>query len=255
MTPRGSIDVSLAAPAFNEEEVIATSVREWAGFLAADPRIADWEIVVCDDGSTDGTARILDGLQHSVPELRVVRLSSNQGAGAAIATALRNTQLDWVLLTDSDGQFPIDNLGLMVDALHTTPGAAAMFGARRSKSDDLAHRAGSRLSSVVANRLHQSRCRDFNSVFKLVDGPLFRSLPLESTGMSCSTEITSQLLERGIDWVEVPIDHTARSDGARSYRLVRAAVDRAAFLGYLGLRQALIRRGIIRRPDVPGRRP
>ena len=111
----GPVRLSVAAPAYDEAAGIAAAVTGWADFLRGHPGIAEWEIVVCDDGSRDGTGAILAGLADRIPELRVVGWARNRGAGAAIAEAVARTRLDWVLLTDSDGQFPIANLDRVLD--------------------------------------------------------------------------------------------------------------------------------------------
>lgn len=239
------VRLSVAAPAYDEAGAIESVVTEWAAALRAHPGVAEWEIVVCDDGSRDGTGAILSGLAERIPELVVVTFARNRGAGAAIAEAVRRTRLDWVLLTDSDGQFPPANLDAMLAA--RAGGGRAFSGARSQKADAPAYRLGSWASGAVCNLLHGTRYRDFNSVFKLVEGPLFRSLELESEGMNCSTEITAKVVERGVAWVEVPIAHRPREAGARSWGLLRGARDRLLFVGYLGVRQVLLRRRVLRR--------
>jgi dolichol-phosphate mannosyltransferase len=241
------VRLSVAAPAYNEAAGIEAAVTAWSDHLRAHPAIEEWEIVVCDDGSRDGTGEILAALAGRIPQLRVVGFAGNRGAGAAIAEAVRQTRLDWVLLTDSDGQYPIANLDRMLAAVDG--GGRAVSGARTQKADAPVYRWGSWASGALANLLHGTRYRDFNSVFKLVDGPLFRSLRLESEGMNCSTEITSRVVEAGVDWVEVPVEHRPRAAGARSWRFLRGAAHRLLFVLYLGVRQLLLRRRVLRPPE------
>jgi dolichol-phosphate mannosyltransferase len=241
------IDVSLAAPAYNEAENIAAAVTEWREYLARQPVIGAWEIVVCNDGSSDATGDILAGLRASCPELVVVEHERNRGAGAAIATAIAHTRMDWVVLLDSDGQFPVGNLDRFVGRILAGE-SLAFSGARIRKADSLPYRWGSSLSGMVSNVLCRTRYRDFNSVFKVVHGALFRALPLESAGMNCSTEITARVVELGQSWVEVPIEHRPRDGGRRGWRFWRGAYDRALFVAYLGYRRWLLRRGVLRPP-------
>lgn len=250
MEPARRIALSVAAPAYNEIDNIAAAVAEWSGYLRSRAGIDEWEIVVCNDGSSDGTQEALATLAGTIPELVVVNLPTNQGAGVAIAEAIRHTRLEWVLLTDSDRQFPIHNVDRVLDALQSR-GGVAFSGARTRKADGLAFRMGSWASGAVSNLLHRSRYADFNSIFKMVHGPLLRSLHLEATGMNCSTEITSRLIEMGIRWVEVPIEHRVRGDGARSWGFLRGAVSRFLFVMYLGVRQLLLRHNVLRRPTRP----
>ncbi|MGP4022426.1 glycosyltransferase family 2 protein [Actinomadura sp. 3N407] len=251
----GAIEISVAAPAYNEAENIAAAVTEWRTYLERDTAIAAWEIVVCDDGSTDATGDILEELRADCPELVVVRFDRNRGAGAAIRAAIAHTRMEWVLLLDSDGQFPIANLDRFLGLVRAGEGTA-FSGARIRKADDAAHRWGSAASGAVSNVLHRTRYRDFNSIFKLVHGPLLRALPLEAGGMNCSTEITARVVELGRTWVEIPIEHRARAGGGRGWRYWRGARDRALLVGYLGYRHWLLRRGVLRAPpagDLEGR--
>ncbi|MBG0832962.1 glycosyltransferase family 2 protein [Planomonospora sp. ID67723] len=245
-----TVRLSVAAPAFNEADNIAAAVEEWRSYLEGHPAIGAWEIVVCDDGSTDATRAILEDLRKGCPELVVVGFEHNRGAGAAIAAAIAATRLDWVVLLDSDGQFPIANLGRFLDRIRDGEGAA-FSGARIRKADGLPYRWGSALSGAIGNLLHRTRYRDFNSIFKVVYGPLFRALPLESGGMNCSTEITARVVEAGHDWIEIPIEHRQRGGGSRGWRFWRGARDRALFVGYLGYRRWLLRLGVLRPPAVP----
>lgn len=239
------ISLSVAAPAYNEAEGIAAVVAEWHDFLAAQ-ELADFEIVICNDGSKDETGAILDRLAQAYPRLRPLHFDINQGAAAALNAAIIATRGDWVLLLDSDGQFPIQNLPDMLAALRQS-GALAAVGIRRKKDVAFA-RFGSWSSGVLCNMAHGSRLKDFNSAFKLVSGPVLRGLGLEAKGMNYSTEVTSRLLERGIVPVEVTIEHRPRVTGVSSMKLARGARDRFLFVLYIILRQALLKRGILIRP-------
>jgi len=238
--------LSVAAPAFNEAAGIEAVIANWQDYLSTQPNLATFEILVCNDGSTDGTGEILDRLSLSCPQLRVLHFSRNQGAAAALNAAIAATRGDWVLLLDSDGQFAIENLPAMVEALRRS-GAKAAIGVRQKKDSAFAQ-FGSRSSGFMCNLLHGSRMRDFNSAFKLVWGPTLRGLGLEAKGMNYSTEVTSRLLERGIVPVEVDIEHRPRAAGTSHMRLLRGALHRFLFVCYIALRQLLLRLGILARP-------
>jgi glycosyltransferase involved in cell wall biosynthesis len=238
------IRLSVAAPAYNEAEGIAAVVADWHDFLSKQ-NLADFEIVICNDGSKDETGSILDRLANSYPQLRVLHFAANQGAAAALNAAIAATSGDWVLLLDSDGQFPIQNLPDMVKALRRSGGLAAI--GIRCKKDVAFARFGSWASGLLCNMAHGSRLADFNSAFKLVSGPVLRRLGLEAKGMNYSTEVTSRLLECGITPVEVTIEHRPRTTGVSSMKLMRGARDRFLFVLYIMLRQALLGLGILTR--------
>lgn len=245
------IRLSVAAPAYNEADGIEAVIAEWHSFLSAAPEVAEFEIVICNDGSKDKTGDILDRLTLSYPQLQPLHFASNQGAAAALTAAIVATKGDWVLLMDSDGQFPIADLPDMLATLRR-PGvnnlsSRAAIGIRRKKDVPFA-RFGSWASGWVCNLVHGTRLADFNSAFKLVWGPTLRNLGLEATGMNYSTEVTSRLLERGIVPVEVAIEHRPRVTGTSSMKLARGALHRFLFVVYIAVRQLLLHLGILRRP-------
>jgi glycosyltransferase involved in cell wall biosynthesis len=241
------VRLSVAAPAYNEAEGIEAVIAEWHGFLAAAPEVAEFEIVICNDGSRDRTGDILDRLTLSYPQLVPVHFQENQGAAAALTAAIAATKGDWVLLMDSDGQFPVQALPDMLAALHRS-GGRAVIGIRQKKDVPFA-RFGSWASGCICNLVHGTRLADFNSAFKLVWGPTLRRLGLEAKGMNYSTEVTSRLLECGIAPVEVVIEHRPRVTGVSSMKLVRGAAHRFLFVTYIALRQLLLKLGILIRPQ------
>ena len=239
--------LSVAAPAYNEAEGIEAVIAEWHGFLAAAPEAAEFEIVICNDGSTDRTGDILDRLTLSYPQLVPVHFQKNQGAAAALTAAIAATKGDWVLLMDSDGQFPVQALPHMLAALRRS-GSRAAIGIRQKKDVPFA-RFGSWASGCICNLVHGTRLADFNSAFKLVWGPTLRNLGLEAKGMNYSTEVTSRLLECAIVPVEVAIEHRPRIAGVSSMKLARGALHRFLFVTYIALRQLLLKLGILMRPQ------
>jgi glycosyltransferase involved in cell wall biosynthesis len=241
------VRLSVAAPAYNESAGIEAVIANWHAFLSAQPGLAEFEIVICDDGSTDGTGDILDRLTLSYPQLRPLHFARNQGAAAALNAAIAATKGDWVLLIDSDGQFLIENLPDMLAALRRSGGLVAI--GIRQKKDAAFAQFGSWASGLVCNLVHGSRMRDFNSAFKLVWGPTLRGLGLEAKGMNYSTEVTSRLLERRVVPVEVRIEHRPRAAGTSHMKLIRGALHRFLFVCYIALRQLLLALGILIRPS------
>jgi len=239
--------LSVAAPAYNEAEGIEAVIAEWHGFLSAAPEVAEFEIVICNDGSKDRTGDILDRLTLCYPQLVPVHFQKNQGAAAALTAAIAATKGDWVLLMDSDGQFPVQALPDMLAALRRS-GSRAAIGIRQKKDGPFA-RFGSWASGFLCNLVHGTRLADFNSAFKLVWGPTLRKLGLEAKGMNYSTEVTSRLLECGIVPVEVTIEHRPRVTGVSSMKLARGALHRFLFVTYIALRQLLLKLGILMRPE------
>jgi len=236
--------LSIAAPAYNEGAGIVPVVEHWIEYLRRRTDLERFEIVICNDGSNDDTAEKLKAIQASCDELVVIEHSPNQGAGAAVATAISGTTSDWVLLVDSDGQFAIENFEVLRGAAQRERAPAAI-GVRTTKVDSLFARFGSWSSGMLCNLFHGTRYRDFNSACKLVKGDLLRSLRLECKGLNYSTDVTSKVIERGVRIAEAEIAHLPRETGTSSLRKFRGARDRFLFVIYLGFRQFLIRMRIL----------
>jgi hypothetical protein len=142
-------------------------------------------------------------------------------------------------LSDSDGQFPIENLEAFLKALSESP-ARAYIGVRSGKRDTLFARFGSWASGAACNLCCGTSYRDFNSACKLVDGSLLRWLPLEAKGQNYSTELTARLIESGFPPVEVAIAHLGRRHPGGRRLPLRGAAHRLLFVCYLYFRRMLL---------------
>jgi dolichol-phosphate mannosyltransferase len=240
------LNISIAAPAYNEAETISPLVEQWVHYLQARFEPEDYEIVVCNDGSKDNTWDLLCELARRYPSVKPYNHASNQGAAAALTTAIKNTTKSWVLLLDSDGQYPIENLEYFTQARENTP-LSAYIGFRPRKADSGFARFGSWASGWCCNFFHGTKYRDFNCALKFVDGVLLRDLCLEAKGLNYSTEISSKILERGVAMGEVEVLHQPRNKGRSSRTLLRGSLHRFAFVVYVGVRQFLLNRGILQR--------
>lgn len=239
--------LSVAAPAYNEADGIETIIESWQKFLSTHPDIEQFEIVVCNDGSTDATKNILQDLAQRFATVRPIHLFHNQGAASALATAIQHTQYPWVFLIDTDDQFPIESINPMLHALKQSHAKAILT--KRQKKDHAFARFGSWFSGFLCNIIHGSHVYDFNSACKLIEGDLVRSFHLEAKGMNYSTEMTSRILESGVAFAQVDIDHRLRSIGVSHLKWFRDSVHRLLFIGYLALRQLLVKLNILRSSD------
>lgn len=242
----GKVDsVSVAAPAYNEGESISAVVTDWSNYLSKMEQLKDFEIVVCNDGSKDNTGNILDEMSASNPHIKPQHFTVNQGAAAALSRAISKTTQPWVLLLDSDGQYGVENIKKLIAEVENHPGTKAVIGVRVHKHDSAFTRFGSFVSGWLCNFFHKTNYRDFNCALKLVDGEILRSLTLEAKGLNYSGEVSSKLIERGIVFREIEVEHKPRVAGRSSSQNIRAAWHRLLFVFYLGVRQELLRQKVL----------
>ncbi|MFN8643471.1 MAG: glycosyltransferase family 2 protein [Candidatus Binatia bacterium] len=234
--------LSVAAPCFNEAEGIAAVVAEWEAVLGAWPHAS--EIVLCNDGSTDGTAAVLDELGTRVPRLRVVHNAANGGYGRALSCAIAATRGAYVATIDSDGQFDLADALRLLAALERD-GADAMTGWRMGKKDSPLRVAADRGMNLLVRVLFGTRLRDTNCAIKVVKGDLLRGLPIQARGYPTPTEICLRLEARGARLGELGVTHRERAAGMSKLHPWRTAWAFLRFLLYLRTTLKLARAGII----------
>jgi glycosyltransferase involved in cell wall biosynthesis len=200
--------LSVIIPAYNEEAFIATIIGR---VRAVDlPK----EIIVVDDGSSDGTAAALEGLQG--PDLTVIHHARNQGKGAAIRTGLARATGQVVIIQDADLEYdPQDYFAVVGPIMEGR--ARVVYGSRLLNAGNrysyLSFYWGGRLVSLVTNLLYGSRITDEPTCYKAFETSLIQSLQLTCTGFEFCPEVTGKLLRMGIPILEVPISYTPRDKG------------------------------------------
>jgi glycosyltransferase involved in cell wall biosynthesis len=237
--------LSVVAPCYDEAEGIEAVIRGWDVLLGEQP--FESEIVVCDDGSRDGTGVILVRLAETLPRLRVVTLESNAGYGQALSAAIAGSHGAVVVTLDSDGQFDLAD-GLTLARRLEEGGFDCVTGYRRRKNDRLPRVAADRALNGIVRALFGVRLRDTNCALKAVRGEMLRGLRIEARGYPTPTEVVLRLAASGARIEEAPVDHHPRSAGQSKLRPFRTAVSMMRFLLYLRGRLRLYREGIIVAP-------
>ena len=202
------LQLTIVMPVYNECETVERAI---ASVLSTD--ISDsLELVVVDDGSTDGTGELLrDGTWPDA--VRLLRHERNRGKGAAIRTALAEANGRFTTIMDADLEYEPADIPLLLEPLRTGV-ARAVFGARTFR----AHSAfsfwyvmGNRAVTLVANLVYNSWISDMMTGQKAIETALFRSLELRERGFAIEAEITARLLGAGVRIYEVPIEYRART--------------------------------------------
>ncbi len=219
--------LSIVMPAYNEEATILDAVQ---AALDADLPVAAREIVVVENGSTDGTRKLLRA-QDWPPEVRVLELDVNRGKGGAVRYALEHVAGDFVAILDADLEYDPNDYTRMIKILEEN-NCDAVVGTRLFQ----AHTAysywwvmGNRAINTAANVIYNVWLSDCMVGMKLVRTDLFRSLDLRENGFGFDAEIIARLLRRKVRIYEVPVQYRARmreegkklraSDGLRMLRV------------------------------------
>ena len=207
--PTPAISLSLVFPCFNEEGNIERTVREARAWIAASHPGS--EIIVVNDGSSDCTREILSQLERTLPELRVIHHETNSGYGAAILSGCDGAKKDDIAIMDSDGQFRIQDLALLIPERKNVEFVA---GRRQRRADPSVRRITAFLYGWLVRRVLGVRVRDINcgmKLFKRSVWPLIR--PKYASGALFYAEMFLHLSQKNIRWVQVPVPHYPRTSG------------------------------------------
>jgi glycosyltransferase involved in cell wall biosynthesis len=202
------VKLSILMPAYNEARTIARAVD--AVLLTDLP--CETELIVVDDGSSDGTTRILDGF--SDPRLVVHVHETNRGKGAALQTAADLATGTHIVPFDADLEYSPGDLPRMLDPV-IRGRCDVVYGTRlfgvNTVYQSYRHATGNRALTLAANLLFDAKLSDLHTCLKLMPLELFRSLELSEHGFGLDTEITAKILRLGVRPFEVPISYHSRS--------------------------------------------
>jgi glycosyltransferase involved in cell wall biosynthesis len=214
-------------PAYNDAGTIPSMVIM---ALKALPQVTgDYEVVVCNDGSSDYTAEVLAELEQVYPALRVVTHPTNRGYGAALRTGFANATKDWIFYTDGDAQYDPHELVKLAEALDQAGGQADVVnGYKISRSDPLHRVVIGRLYHYFVRLVFGLPLRDTDCDFRLFRRSVFERVTLESDSGTIALEMVKRFADAGCRFIEVPVHHYHRAYGQSQFfnlrRLVRTAV-------------------------------
>ena len=205
--------VSLVLPAWNEEETIQQAIQEATDALS--PLVGDHEIIVVDDGSSDGTRDLLHTLEGQ-PDLVILYHPANRGKGAALRTGFPQARGDIVLIQDADLEYdPADYQRLLAPILHDQ--ADVVFGSRfktveARHTQPAWHRLGNRALTCVSNYFTGLRLTDMETCYKVFRREILQTLTpgLEQEGFGIEPELTAKVARVGCRIREVAISYNPR---------------------------------------------
>ncbi|MEV8530748.1 dolichyl-phosphate beta-glucosyltransferase [Streptomyces sp. NPDC051211] len=220
----GPVELSVIVPAYREEKRLGPTLDALRTYLDTHRGTApgDWEVVVVDDGSTDGTAAVAAAAAAAEPRIRLIRSDRNRGKGGALRLGVLASTGQRVLLTDADLATPVEELEHLEKALDGDPGLQAAIGSRAHPDSSIERRQG-RLREVLGragNRLIRAVAvpgiRDTQCGFKLFDGDRARAAFAASRldGWGVDVEILQYFRRQGWSVAEVPV-RWAHQEGSK----------------------------------------
>src|SRR4051795_2125718 len=203
--------LSVIVPAYNEAATIEQTLRALAdqGF--------DAEILVVDDGSSDGTQALVEGLESEISGLRLIRHERNQGKGAAVRTGITASTGEVVVIQDADLEYNPRDLPTLLDPLFeghadVVYGTRLRGGPHPQRAHLFWHYVGNRFLSLLTDVLFNTTISDMEVGYKAWRGDLIRSIRLESDDFGFEPEVTAKVLKiPGVRVYEVPISYYGRS--------------------------------------------
>jgi glycosyltransferase involved in cell wall biosynthesis len=201
-------ELTVLMPVYNE---LPTVERALEAVFAADLGV-DYELIVVDDGSTDGTRELLEARDWP-SNVRLLLHERNRGKGAAIRTGLAHACGEVTTVFDADLEYDPHDLVRVIAPIRRGE-ATAVFGVRAFEghtSHSFLFVLGNRAVTLVANVLFNVYLRDLMTCHKAMRTEIFRSLPLRADGFEIEPEIAARLLQHGERIYEVPVEYRARS--------------------------------------------
>ena len=240
----GRPGLSIFFPAYNDGGTIASMVIR--SVKAASELTDDFEIIVVDDGSADGTAAVADELAHTYPQVRAVHHPTNRDYGAALQTGFRSATKELIFYTDGDAQYDPAELAVLWGKL--TPEADLVNGYKISRSDPFHRIVIGRVYHHIVSLLFGLKLRDVDCDFRMMRRRIFERINLEKTSGIICVEMMKKIQDAGFAIVEAPVHHFHRTYGTSQFfnfrRLFRTGRDLMLLWFALVIRRTHQRAGV-----------
>lgn len=201
--------LTLFFPCWNEEGNVEAVVRD---AIAAAPAVAeDFEVLIIDDGSSDGTAGKIRELIAAGLPVRLLQHPVNRGYGEALKTGFLSARQPWVFFSDGDSQFDLKELPRLTEL---TADADIVTGFRTHRADPAYRLLNQKIFGWASRLFLGVRVRDINCAFKLIRREVLEAIPLRSSGALINAELLAKARARGLRIAETGVHHRPRQRGS-----------------------------------------
>ena len=216
--------ISVIIPIYNEAATCIELINKVQAVLL------EKEIIIVDDGSSDGTAELLSNIEG----ITLLTHSINQGKGAAVQTAFEHISGDLVILQDGDLEYDPEDYQKLIKPI-TAGETDVVFGSRwlNNANKWSFHYFGNKLITLFSNIVNLRWINDMASCYKAIPIDIFRDLHLRSQGFGLEAEITAKIFRKGYSIKEIPISYSRRTfDEGKKLRFKDGLVSASACLRY-----------------------
>ena len=200
--------LSIIVPALNEKQTIKKICDKLFDLKIKGVVL---EIIIVDDGSTDGTKEIIKQLSPK-RKIKAVFHKGNKGKGAAVRTGLEKATGDYILIQDADLEYDPEDIGRLLNPILKEK-ANVVYGSRftgERRNMFFWHLAANKTLSLLMDILFNTTISDIEVGYKLIKKDVMRSLNLKSNSFDFEVEVTAKLLKKGHKIYEVPISYSGR---------------------------------------------
>jgi dolichol-phosphate mannosyltransferase len=199
-------DLTIIVPVYCEEKTLDKLLNKLAGLPIAK------QIVVVNDGSTDGSGSILDQIAASLPSIEIIHLHWNRGKGHAVRAALPAVRGKYVVVQDADLEYDPEDIVRMLERAQKL-GNSAIFGSRyldRRNADRSSFRQGVRLLTWAARWIYGLRLTDLMTCYKMIPAEALHRMELRCERFEFCAEVAAKASRMHLEIIELPIRYTRR---------------------------------------------
>ena len=213
------VSISVFFPCYNEQENVGRTVEK--ALEVMQKLNADFEVIIVDDGSSDGTGQIADEIADREGRVKVVHHEGNLGYGAALQSGFKAATKELIFYTDGDGQFDMNEMPPLL-ALMEQYDIVSCY--RLNRQDSIIRKINGWCWTRLVCLMFGLKIRDIDCAFKLYKREIFDKIELSSTGALIDAEILARAARKGCRITQKGVHHYPRTSGEQSGANIRVVL-------------------------------